>query len=308
MLSAQADELLRRIDRAVPKGRQAALELLLRLTRINDEGRHSRQRVTREEAVMVAGDGNDAAGERVVRMLSGERALDVPGSTHTGALRLITTSTEQGEQYVDLIHETLIRARTKDEKTGRLIGYWPTLYDYIEKNRDRDIHRQQLRFQTERWLQSKGLGRLWNLAYFDFKHYRALRVPPTTPEGRFLSRSRWARRGLMLVLLSLIAFVGESYTWTRKHSLPLDSMVTQQRFRLGYAPVPRWRRSRPGPSIWVNGTRICATAIESRTGATGERRYTASRLPRVSASASTKSPMSSSTTTFGRSIAQATVR
>ena len=107
---------------------------------------------------MVAGNGNDADGERVVRMLSGERALDVPSSTHTGALRLITTSAEQSEQYVDLIHETLIRARTKDEKTGKLVGYWPTLYDYIDKNRDRDIHRQQLKFQTERWLQSKGLG------------------------------------------------------------------------------------------------------------------------------------------------------
>ena len=61
MLSAQADALLQRIDAEVPKGRQAALELLLRLTRINDEGRHTRQRITRQEAVMVAGNGNDAS-------------------------------------------------------------------------------------------------------------------------------------------------------------------------------------------------------------------------------------------------------
>jgi hypothetical protein len=66
----------------VPKGRQAALELLLRLTRINDEGRHTRQRITREEALMVAGDGDDARGERVVRMLSGERA---PDASHAAA-------------------------------------------------------------------------------------------------------------------------------------------------------------------------------------------------------------------------------
>jgi len=70
MLSAQADALLERIDRAVPQGRQAALELLLRLTRIDTEGRHTRQRITREEA--VAGNGKDAVGERVVQLLSGD--------------------------------------------------------------------------------------------------------------------------------------------------------------------------------------------------------------------------------------------
>jgi formylglycine-generating enzyme required for sulfatase activity len=238
MLREQADELLRRIDRAVPKGEQAALELLLRLTRINDEGRHTRQRVRRKEAVMVAGNGSDANGERVVNMLSGERALDAPSAAHTGALRLITTSTEQGEQYVDLIHETLIRARSRDATTGKPIGYWPALYDYIEKNRDRDIHRQQLKFQAERWGQSKGLGRLWNLAYLGFKHYRALRVPKDTIEGRFVSWSRWARRALMLLLALLLGFIADSYYWIRKHDLPLDSMVTLQRYRLGYAPVP----------------------------------------------------------------------
>ena len=238
MLSAQADSLLKRIDGAVPKGELAALELLLRLTRINDEGRHTRQRVTRQEAVMVAGHGNDSIGERVVRMLSGERALDAPSTAHNGALRLITTSTEQDVPYVDLIHETLIRARTKDEKTGRLIGYWPTLYDFIEKNRDRAIHRQQLKFQTEQWRRSRGLGRVWNLAYIDFGHYRALRIPPGSPEGRFLTWSQWARRGLMLVLALLVGFVGDAYYWTRKNDLPLDSMLTLQRFRLGFKPLP----------------------------------------------------------------------
>lgn len=133
MLSTQADDLLARIDREFPKGRQAALELLLRLTRINDEGRHSRQRITREEAVMVAGAGKDEAGERVLQLLSGERSRDQPGHAVSGVLRLITTSEEQQRRYVDLIHETLIRARGKDDKTGKRIGYWPVLYDYIEK-------------------------------------------------------------------------------------------------------------------------------------------------------------------------------
>ena len=196
MLSTQADALLARIDAEVPNGRQAALELLLRLTRINDEGRHTRQRITRQEAVMIAGNGNEADGERVVQLLSGERTLDGRSTQHAGALRLITTHGEQGEQYVDLIHETLIRARGKDEKTGKLIGYWPTLYDYIEANRDRDIHRQQLKFQTEQWLQARGLGRFTNLAgWRDLRRYRpAARPRRKAPEGRFLGRSRWGVR------------------------------------------------------------------------------------------------------------------
>ena len=240
MLSAQADAMLERIEHTVPKGRQAALELLLRLTRINDEGRHTRQRISREEAVLLAGGGKHADGERVVQMLSGERRADAPGShAHTGVLRLITISTEHERQYVDLIHETLLRDRGKDPDTGKRVGYWPTLYDYIEDNRDRDLHRQQLRFQTERWARSRGLTRLWRLAYLGLGQYSPLRVPPDSAEARFLSSSRWARRALLFLLVSLISYVGESYYWSKKNELPLESVVTLQRFRFfGYAPLP----------------------------------------------------------------------
>lgn len=247
MLSAQADALLARIDQAVPNGRQAALELLLRLTRINDEGRHTRQRITREEAAMVAGDDNAERGERIVQRLSGERALDGRSAQHGGALRLITTSTEKKQdaeaRYVDLIHETLIRARGRDEKTGKPVGYWPALYDYVEKNRDRDLHRQQLKFQTEQWLQSRGLGRFINLAgWRDLRRYRRLRVPKGSAEGRFVSRSRWAAGAKLAVVALLVVWVGDAYFWTRIHDLPLDSMITLQRYRLGYAPMPAMAR------------------------------------------------------------------
>ena len=239
MLSTQADDLLARIDRELPKGRQAALELLLRLTRINDEGRHSRQRITREEAVMVAGAGKDEAGERVLQLLSGERSRDQPGHAVSGVLRLITTSEEQQRRYVDLIHETLIRARGKDDKTGKRVGYWPVLYDYIEKNRDRDMLRQQLHFQTEQWLGGSPVGRLGNLAgWRDLSRYRPLRVPGRSDEGRFLTWSRWKTRAQLALLSVLVLFVGESYLWMRKHDLPPESMLMQQRYRLGYAPLP----------------------------------------------------------------------
>ncbi|MEJ2396320.1 MAG: toll/interleukin-1 receptor domain-containing protein, partial [Candidatus Thiodiazotropha sp.] len=180
ILSNQADALLERINRDVTKGRKAALELLLSLTRINDEGRHTRQRLTREEAVLVAGAGNREIGEQVVRLLSGERPGNAPSEAANGALRLITVSTEETagktSDYVDLIHETLIRPRKRDEQSGKRIGYWPTLYDYIEKNRDRSLRRQQLRLQASRWAKSGLLGRWWHLAgWGDLSRYRHLR-------------------------------------------------------------------------------------------------------------------------------------
>ncbi len=238
MLSTQADDLLQRIDTTTKgKGKQAALELLLRLTRINDEGRHTRQRITREVAVSVCGNGDDTLGEQVVRMLSGERTVNSLSAGHNSVLRLITIKQEQKQQYVDLIHETLIRARAKDEKTGKLIGYWPTLYDYIEKNRNHDIYRQQLELESAQWQQSKGLGRLWNLKYFDLNKYRALRPPKNTTESRFLVRSQRAQRVLILLLAVITCFVGESFYWTIiKNKLPLDMMLMQQRYRLGYVP------------------------------------------------------------------------
>jgi len=237
MLSSQADALLQRIDQAVPKGKQAALELLLRLTRINDQGRHTRQRITREEGVFTAGNGNDSSGEQIVRMLSGERPTDILSSGHSSVSRLITLNQEQGKQYVDLIHETLIRARSRDPQTRKWLGYWPTLYDYIEKNRNRDIYRQQLKYETEQWQQSKGLGRVWNLTFVGLNKYRALRIPKNTPESSFLAWSRRARNTLIVLLMCIVLYGAESYYWTVKHELPPNMMWTQQRFRFGYAPL-----------------------------------------------------------------------
>ncbi|MER2546412.1 MAG: SUMF1/EgtB/PvdO family nonheme iron enzyme [Candidatus Accumulibacter phosphatis] len=227
MLSAQADALLARIDGEVAKGRQSALELLLWLTRINDEGRHTRQRIPRDQAARIAGDGKAAAGERVLRLLSGERRADVAAPTHAGSLRLITIGTEQDQQYVDLIHETLIRARVKDPKTGKAIGYWPTLHDYIEKNRDRDMLRQQLRFQAEQWGRSGSLGRWWNLAgWYDLWRYRRLRIDLLgAEERRFVLWSRWSGAMKLVVLLGVFGSVGEGVWWASRNNLPFDYAV-----------------------------------------------------------------------------------
>jgi|CXWL01.1.fsa_nt_gi formylglycine-generating enzyme required for sulfatase activity len=241
MLSQQADALLERVALKHPKGKHAALELLLALTSINTDGRNTRRRITREEAIAVAGEGDDKLGEQVVRMLSGERAVDVPSESRDPVLRLVTLKQEgeHQQQYVDLIHETLIRARAlQDQKLEKLTGYWPTLYDYIEKNRDRDLYRQELVHESKRWQQSTGLKRLWHLRYVDLKKYRALRIPPNTTESRFLAWSRRARVMLMGLLVMFVAYAAESIVWLQQHDLPFDMIVTLQRFRLGYAPLP----------------------------------------------------------------------
>jgi formylglycine-generating enzyme required for sulfatase activity len=251
MLSTQADELLARIDGQVSKGRQGALELLLRLTRINDEGRHTRQRIAREEALMIAGDGKPEVGERVLQLLSGERRADAPAQAPTGALRVLTVSTEQQRQYVDLIHETLIRARGKDERTGKGIGYWPTLYDYIESNRDRDVLRQQLSFQTEQWDKSRVVGRWWNLAgWHDLWRYRRLQVSPPSDEGRFVYWSRWAGAAQLVLLLAVLGVFGEAAWWASRNNLPFSYTVQKPLWFFqslaGYTPLPEMVDLPPG--------------------------------------------------------------
>jgi hypothetical protein len=279
ILSAEADALLERAEREVRKGKQAALELLLRLTRINDEGRHSRQRITREEAVDIAGEGREAVGERVVRLLSGERQADLPGGSHTAALRLITmsreatgfdgkkadapaptaagkgadsrqASNEEKEsryvQYVDLIHETLIRARGKDEKTGKYVGYWPTLYDYIDINRDRDLHRQQLKLQAEQWGKSRGLRRWRNLAgWRERRQYRRLRVRKQSPEGRYLFWSRWKAR-VQMALLAVVLVCGVNPPGGRPRTACRSAMSSSSRYGLSGCTrlCRKWSRSR----------------------------------------------------------------
>lgn len=240
MLKTQADALLAQIDKTIPKGKEAALELLFALTRINDEGRHTRQRLTREEAIYSAGNGNADQGEKIVQMLSGgERSTQALATEHRSVLRLLSISQEQDKHYVDLIHETLVRARSKDQHTGKWIGYWPTLYDYIEKNQNRDIYRQQLRYEARLWSHYSGLWGLRHLAsYFDLRKYRTLRVEPQSTEGRFV---RWNQRiwftGFAIIAL-VMSYIGESFYWRTHHELPLSMMLTLQTFRLGHTPIP----------------------------------------------------------------------
>ncbi|MDJ0805857.1 MAG: SUMF1/EgtB/PvdO family nonheme iron enzyme [Gammaproteobacteria bacterium] len=245
LLEEQADSLLDRLDQQLSGGRNAALELLLALTRINDEGRHTRRRLPLQEAKMIAGGkrSDPERGQRVIDYLTGRSSPDGSNPKGNGSLRLLTTvgETEQ-DQSIDLIHETLIRARGKDPVSGKLIGYWQTLYGYIEKHRDRGFYRDQLSRRAQAWDSTKGLARWRGLAgWRELKHYRRLRPAKDSVEARFRLRSRrlaWFKTGLAAALLALVA---ESYLWTLSNAMPPNYMWMQQRFRLmqlGWQPEP----------------------------------------------------------------------
>ena len=251
MLSAQADALLARLGKAVPKGRERALELLLALTRISDEGRHSRQRITREHAIRVAGEGNAELGESLVSLLSGG-VRDI-GARQQGALRLIIAATEQGRQYIDLIHETLIRACGKDGTTGKPIGYWPTLYDYIDRNRDRALEQQlagvqvdrvRRKFEShvERWSRSGRFGRRWRLAgWINLLRYRKLKTPKSPAQAKFLlwSGRKVASQGALLLCLSGV--LAESAWWVHgERQLPFWYALVKPLWVLGWKPLLPW--------------------------------------------------------------------
>jgi formylglycine-generating enzyme required for sulfatase activity len=255
MLSSGADALLARIETALPKqGRIAALELLLCLTRISPDGRHTRRRVSRAEAVQAAGNSNTTLGERVLQMLSGERAADRPAEAGAGTLRLVTAGAENAEPYVDLIHETPLRSR---QVAGSALPqpYWRTLHAYIDANRDRDVLRQQLALHAERWQRAPRFTRWHRLAsWWRQLDYRSLRPAPGSLEARFLASSRkatWVTAGVLSVtaapfvatavwagandLLSP-AYVFVTPWWYLGMAVPADPQVVQLppgRFEMG---------------------------------------------------------------------------
>ncbi len=246
MLSQQADALLDHIEQQAPKkGKQAALELLLALTRVNDEDRNTRKRISREDAIHAAGKGDSKLGELVLRMLSGERPEGTLNTGHHQVLRLITISEEKNpqgdaQQFVDLIHETLVRARQKTDNTQKPEGYWPALYRYLEQNPDRESLRQQLSFRAKQWQANQTFRKIWGLcySYFELKQYRKLGIRPKTREGQFLAWSKRAQVTWLLCLSSVTLYGAESIVWIQQHDLSPEMIFTLQRFRLGYAPLP----------------------------------------------------------------------
>jgi formylglycine-generating enzyme required for sulfatase activity len=246
MLSSEADGLLVRAERENKGDELAALELLLRLTQVSPEGRHTRQRISREDAVQAAGDGNNATGERVLALLAGERNGAAPAGTSTDTLRLITTGTETvaGDKtgagatvkFVDLIHETLLRRRPdQGDKAGE--PYWPALWNYIKKNADRDTLRRQLALQVQQWQSKKGAARLLRLASWqNLQDYARLRVPKQSEAGRFIARSHQMLQVWTVGVLVVVSSV--TYAWRYE----IENQYAKLDNTLSYALlVPVWQ-------------------------------------------------------------------
>ncbi len=161
-------------------------------------------------------------------------------------MRLLSTIEESATQYVDLIHETLIRARSRDAN-GKLFGYWPTLFNYIQRNPDRDLRRQQLVLQTERWKSSSPIARWLHLAgWATLFHYRNLRMPKHSSEGQFLALSRRkaaSQFGLLSVILGALV---QSAWWISVNNLPLAYAFIQPFWYLGFRPIPETMTVPPG--------------------------------------------------------------
>jgi len=204
-------------------------------------------------------------------MLSGERAVASLHTERQHKMRLITTINDDTQEqkpqnqiaekskqqnkpesetekpiesqksfkpgYIDLIHETLVRARPRTDNTQKPEGYWPTLYRYLEENPDRGWLEQQLRDETGKWQRSNVLGKVTRLcSYSEYKRYRKLNVRPATPEKRFLTWSKRMLTGIAVSGFIVLAFIADNIYWAKKHDFPLEVELWNPLYRLGYKP------------------------------------------------------------------------
>jgi formylglycine-generating enzyme required for sulfatase activity len=254
MLGNRADRLLDRIEERLPgRGRTSALELLLALTRVDPVGgQHTRRRLTYERAIAIAGNGRDDDGRVVLHMLSGARPENAADDQPSELLRLVTftpavdaspTSAREpagdGETpskgHIDLVHETLIRVRSRDADRK---PYWPALYAYIDTHPERDLLRQDLELRVDRWARTHWTRRWVHLLYGGgWWRFRQLRSATRSLEGRFLRHSRWASALVMGVFMFSLALL-ESAWWASTNGLPGDYVATQLTWLAGFGPIP----------------------------------------------------------------------
>ncbi len=237
ILSQSADDLLESLG----SQRGLALELLFRLVKVDPQGqRHTRRRLPLAEAVAVAGGGD--RGRDVINRLAGQRAL---AGGKNGPLRLITVTdeittdagTKARERWVNLIHETLIRARAPDTVGAETKPYWPTLWHYIEQHKHRAARRERLQLQAREWQARTGFSRQFGLAGLSgLVDFKALAVPGTL-EQRYLRWSFYKSAVQVAILLALTSIIGEVVYVSGKYRMPIEAAASRWAYRLGN-PVP----------------------------------------------------------------------
>jgi formylglycine-generating enzyme required for sulfatase activity len=237
ILSGSADVLLAGLNKQ-QQGR--ALELLFRLVKVDpDSRRHTRRRIPLAEAI-----GGDERGRAVVDRLAGQRRRD--GGTAEGPLRLITVTEEGGQngssqrtRWANLIHETLIRSRGLDAN-GKMQPYWPTLWNYIEKNKQRAARWERLQLLAREWKDRKGLARLHALAGWSALFgFRGLAARGSL-EQRYLRWSRSRALAEVIALVVIMGVIGEGVYWGASRRLPLDAVIERWTYKFGLQspPVP----------------------------------------------------------------------
>ena len=246
MLAKQADALINSLGE---KGRGLALDLLLALTRINEGGRHTRRRLSRADAVHEASGGSQ--GEKVLDVLSGKRVQQLGGGQVSGPLRLVVTGGGDDSGYVELVHEMLVRPGEQKDAEGRAVGYWPTLYAYVFKHRDRDFQKQQLQVDAQRWSERGGLGRWFGLAgWRDRTVFRRLRPRKGGLAERYLAQSRWVARGQAVLLAGVLGVLGESMWWANDNNFPIVYALIKPLWATGlYTPLPEMVRIPAGSFV-----------------------------------------------------------
>jgi formylglycine-generating enzyme required for sulfatase activity len=168
----------------------------------------------------------------VVNRLSGQRRPD--GGRQAGPLRLITVG-DNGA--VNLIHETLIRSKGHDA-AGKAQPYWPTLWAYIEKNKERAARRERLLLLAREWRDRKGLARMLGLAgWSSLFGFRGLAAAGSL-ELRYL---RWSRARAVVeavALTAMLAVISESVAWAVNWGAPFAAVGERWAYRLGLARPP----------------------------------------------------------------------
>ncbi len=197
ILSESADELVRSFGSR--EQQHHVLEFLFNLVKPDPEQRlHTRRRLEHIEAIELAGGGDEEKGRELINHLAGYQQRN--GANTQATTRLITIA----DGYVNLIHETLVRKK-RDEQ-GQEVGYWPKLWKYIEKEKDRVPLRDRLKEDAKQWSQHGLWGRFihapgWN----DRRKYKSLARLPQ--EKRYLKAGRWrACTSVVALVLLLVGF------------------------------------------------------------------------------------------------------
>jgi formylglycine-generating enzyme required for sulfatase activity len=139
------------------------------------------------------------------------------------------------------------------DAAGKPQPYWPTLWNYIERNKQRAARRERLQLLAREWRDRKGLARFSGLAgWSSFFSFYGL-APRGSLEQRYL---RWSKaRALAEVtgLVVILCIIGESAYWAAARGLPLQAAVDRWAYKLvRRLPFPELVKA-PAESFMMGG-------------------------------------------------------